>query len=252
MPSSRHRTLAATLALALVGGCADVADRPSAPTETVTPPALVSGPTDAVAGDPISFAVEGTQSDFAHDVEYQVDFGDRTLSPWRADTTASHAYLHAGTYAVRGRARCAVHVEQDSPWTAAVLIDVDEPVIPDTVLEGTPPDPVTTPDVTFRWSGEPQASVSGYEVQVARTDSSYYASGGSAGRVLASILPSLTNPLDSDDTDFFRWSAPRTDPFVTLQDATNGWYELRVRALGLTGAPDETPLRHAFRVLVAP
>jgi len=84
--------------------------------ETVSIPNKPSGPSEADAGQDIEFNVNGSQSNFGHNVEYQLDFGNGVQSVWFVGTIV-YFYENRGTFQVQARARCADHTEILSDWS---------------------------------------------------------------------------------------------------------------------------------------
>jgi hypothetical protein len=66
--------------------------------------------------------VTGSFNNHGHPVEYQIDFGDGTISPWTIGTlwgdvyqlTLFHTYTAVGTYDITAKARCSTHTSVES------------------------------------------------------------------------------------------------------------------------------------------
>jgi hypothetical protein len=78
--------------------------------ETVTVPFAPSGPSRGVPGTTYLFTVTGATSTESHELEYQIDWGDGTLSHWfEPEAEVGHLWGDAGGYTLRARARCRDH-----------------------------------------------------------------------------------------------------------------------------------------------
>ena len=91
--------------------------------EIISVPNIPSGPNEGVVGEEITFRTSGSSSNFGHDVEYQFDFGDGNVSNWGWTSTV-YAFSNIGSYSVRARARCTIHPEAISDWSAGKQIDI--------------------------------------------------------------------------------------------------------------------------------
>ena len=96
--------------------------------ETISTPAQPSGPPSGSAGTSYSYIASGVSSNLGHSLEYQYDWkGDGIdLSMWGA-ANQQKAWLVAGQYNVRVRARCSVHTSVLSNWSTGtpVIIQAD-------------------------------------------------------------------------------------------------------------------------------
>ncbi len=106
--------------------------------ETITG-AYIFGPDVGPINKSYTFEVRGAQSDVGHTLEYQIDFGDGTISDWSLSVTADHIYTVAGIFDVLCRARCAEHTEAVSVWSSGHDMTITD--APETVSE---PDRPTT------------------------------------------------------------------------------------------------------------
>lgn len=86
--------------------------------ETVSAPNQPSGPGTGFKGQSLSYTTSGGASSFGHDIEYQFDWGDGIQSTW-GYPSGSHTYAAIGTYSVKARARCQIHMDKVSPWSTA-------------------------------------------------------------------------------------------------------------------------------------
>lgn len=96
--------------------------------ETVTWPALPTGPTSGDIGQDLSYTTSGGGSSEGHALEYRFDWGDGSFSDWGNGTAVSHSWTTSGTFYVRAQARCTVHTSAESAWSSSlgVAIEVDE------------------------------------------------------------------------------------------------------------------------------
>ena len=147
------------------------------PTESVSAPTTLSGPTTGVTGTSYSFNTGGSTSSLGHTVEYQFDWkGDGSdLSPW-GSATQSKTWTTAGTYTVKARARCATHTSVISGWTSGLTVTISAGVIgtPGTATRDlpdcyTPSVPSTvniivTPSVTANYYGVVETVPNGWTV----------------------------------------------------------------------------------------
>ncbi|MDX2472097.1 MAG: PKD domain-containing protein [Candidatus Krumholzibacteria bacterium] len=118
--------------------------------EAVTAPvAAHSPPGDVTIGDEITISAIDSESNYGHDIEYQIHFGDGESTPWTAAVdsyynlilSVDHTYASTGSYDVTCQARCAVHPEVLSPMSAIHTINVYEaitrPAVPTGPMTGT-------------------------------------------------------------------------------------------------------------------
>ena len=96
--------------------------------EAVSTPDIPTGPTEGSTDEILTFQATGAKSSFGHNVQYQFDWGDNTLSGW-GDASQSYSYLSSGTMLVKVRARCADHNNIVSGWS-----EVHTVVISDLIL----------------------------------------------------------------------------------------------------------------------
>ena len=94
-------------------------------TETISPPTVLNGPTTGTTGQPYTYTTGGSSSTLGHAVQYQFDWkGDGSdLSPW-GSATQSKTWALAGTYNVRGRARCVTHTSVVSAWLGVLPVNI--------------------------------------------------------------------------------------------------------------------------------
>jgi hypothetical protein len=77
-------------------------------TEEVSVPSTPTGADSGIIGLSLSFSTGGATCNFGHNVEYQFDWGDGTLSDW-GSTTRIHTFSYADTLKISARARCQVN-----------------------------------------------------------------------------------------------------------------------------------------------
>ncbi len=92
-----------------------------APAETVSAPAVPSGPSAGGPGVRYTFTAGGAASSQGHDIQYKFSWGDGSEGEWLAvgTTQDTHSWDAVGTYQVRAMARCAAHTAVESAWSAA-------------------------------------------------------------------------------------------------------------------------------------
>jgi hypothetical protein len=109
---------------------------------TDAPETLTSGgiwlvqPSTIHVGTDATFNFRGAENNHGDSVEYQVDFGDGTISDWSASSwnfggrywegQVHHTYTAIGSYDAVCRARCVAHPSVVSPWSAVKLVEVLE------------------------------------------------------------------------------------------------------------------------------
>jgi hypothetical protein len=130
----------------------EVSGTPSNPTETVSTPNLLVGPTSGLPGTPYSYTTGGSSSSLGHSVQYQFDWkGDGTdLSTW-GTATQSKTWTTTGTYNVKSRARCATHTNILSNWSNSLSVDIT-PSPPAAATLISPTGTITTATPTYTWN----------------------------------------------------------------------------------------------------
>ncbi|NOY60611.1 MAG: T9SS type A sorting domain-containing protein [Calditrichaeota bacterium] len=96
--------------------------------EVISVPDLPTGPDTGIVSEALSFSTGGAHSNLGHNIEYQFDWGDGNFSNW-GNTTGSHSYSAAGSYAVKARARCATHTSKVSNWSSAHNVTISEETV---------------------------------------------------------------------------------------------------------------------------
>ncbi len=95
--------------------------------ETVSPPNAPTFPDSTEIGFATVFTVTGSISSDGHPVQYQMDFGDGTLTWFAYNTTIFHVYDSIGTYVVKAMARCNTHNDIISDWSEGVSVVIVNP-----------------------------------------------------------------------------------------------------------------------------
>ncbi|UCC44652.1 MAG: PKD domain-containing protein [Candidatus Zixiibacteriota bacterium] len=87
-------------------------------------------------GDSVQLSTSHSYCNYGHEVEFQFDFGDGSVSPWIPGTpwssfyqiTVKHPFTSSGTFDVTCKARCAVNTSVESATTAARSVTVFEAI----------------------------------------------------------------------------------------------------------------------------
>jgi len=99
-----------------------------------------------------------------------------------------------------------------------------------------PPDTTFANEAFYSWLGTDRDSdVVAYQYQLVETDSLYYFSRGTQGRVLRSIDPRREFASPDEPTEI--WSDRTLDNFTSFSELPDGWYEMRARAIDAGGTP---------------
>ncbi|NOZ60389.1 MAG: PKD domain-containing protein [Calditrichaeota bacterium] len=91
--------------------------------ETVTQPNKPTGPTTGILGQTLQFAVTGSSSNLGHELQYQFDWGDGSLSEWGLNLQ-NHVYSVTGIMSIKARARCKTHTNVISDWSDTLMVTV--------------------------------------------------------------------------------------------------------------------------------
>lgn len=94
------------------------------PRNEVTTPTRPTGPDFGCIEQALSFTTGGAVCNKGHVVEYQFDWGDKTLSDWGA-WTRSTSYGAPGIYEVRVRARCEFDETVVSGWSSPHAVAIE-------------------------------------------------------------------------------------------------------------------------------
>ena len=94
-------------------------------TEVVTVPSTPTGADSGMIGQTLSFSTGGSTCNVGHDVEYQFDWGDGTLSDWGSDNR-THAFSSADTFKISATARCKINnniISERSGYHAVSIVE---------------------------------------------------------------------------------------------------------------------------------
>jgi hypothetical protein len=96
--------------------------------ETISTPNAPIGPKSGGTGTSYTYVTGGATSNLGHAVEFQFDWkGDGTdLSAWGGATQAK-AWVAAGSYVVKARARCATDTTVVSNWSSGLSVVITQP-----------------------------------------------------------------------------------------------------------------------------
>jgi hypothetical protein len=125
------------------------------PTETVTVPGTPSGPASGEVAQSLSYSTTGSTNSLGHSVEYRFDWDDGSFSTWSSSMSESHSWASAGTYNIKVQARCSIHTNIESAWSAGYdvdITDVTETVSTPVTLTG-PASGLTTQTLSYNTSG---------------------------------------------------------------------------------------------------
>jgi len=89
--------------------------------ETVSTPGEPSGPSEVKVGTDAEFNTGGSVSNLVHPVEYCFDWGDGSMSSW-GDSSQNHTFITVGSFTIKSRARCTIHTDILSDWSAAKTV----------------------------------------------------------------------------------------------------------------------------------
>jgi hypothetical protein len=91
---------------------------------TISDPNIPSGPIDGVVNSEYSYTTGGSVCSFGHNIEYQFDWGDLSLSNWSSSTSVLHSWTTPGLYNVKARARCTEDHANVSSWSSGLSVQV--------------------------------------------------------------------------------------------------------------------------------
>ncbi|MBL7095854.1 T9SS type A sorting domain-containing protein, partial [candidate division KSB1 bacterium] len=94
-------------------------------TETVSIPDVPTGPLQGTTEDVLTFQTGGSVSSFGHDVEYQFEWEEDSLSVW-GDSLQNHTYTTHGSKQVKARARCVDHNQVVSDWSDVFIVVISD------------------------------------------------------------------------------------------------------------------------------
>jgi hypothetical protein len=100
--------------------------------EFVNPPTMPTGPTIGTVGQIYAYVVGGASSDRGDAIQYQFDWGDGTNSGWLSVGVVSvgKTWANPGTYTVKAQARCSIHTNVTSEWSAGRTVTISAPPPP--------------------------------------------------------------------------------------------------------------------------
>jgi hypothetical protein len=130
--------------------------------ELITTPSVPAGPSTLCVGASGDFTTGNSTSTLGHDVEYQFEWDDGTLSQWGAATTRSHSW-NEGVYCVRARARCATHTTIESAWSDCHTVNVDVETVSTPAAPSGPTQGEPLEDLSYTATGA--ASACGHSLQ---------------------------------------------------------------------------------------
>ena len=91
--------------------------------EIVTKPSKPAGPKSGILGQTLQFTAVGSSSNLGHELEYQFEWGDGSLSEWGLNSQ-SHVYSVTGIMPVKARARCKTHTNVLSDWSDTLNVTI--------------------------------------------------------------------------------------------------------------------------------
>ncbi len=91
--------------------------------EFVSVPATLLGPNAGFTKQNLNFSTSGSTNNFGHEVEYQFDWGDGSMSSWGGGSDC-HAYSKSGSYNVKSHARCKIHTDVVSAWSVTHVVKI--------------------------------------------------------------------------------------------------------------------------------
>jgi hypothetical protein len=137
--------------------------------EFVSIPTTPSGPTSGTIDEIYPFITGGSSSDSGDPVQYQFDWGDGTYSGWLSVGVLSVGKAwKPGTYAVKAQARCAIHTNVISDWSAGKIITISPlPPSPEKISTPTTPTGENLGDigVTYEFKTGGSLSTLGHSVE---------------------------------------------------------------------------------------
>jgi hypothetical protein len=131
--------------------------------ESILFPTFVSGPSFGQVNTEYTYTTGGASSTIGHPIQYLFDWGDGTNSGWLdvGVTSAKKTWTAGGIYAVRSKARCAIHTSLESKWSNNFTVTI-ESVSPPSILNG----PVVgLPNTSYTYTTGGSVSSIGHPVQ---------------------------------------------------------------------------------------
>ncbi|MBN2013514.1 T9SS type A sorting domain-containing protein [candidate division KSB1 bacterium] len=91
--------------------------------EQISAPTTPTGPSLGKVQQRLSFSTGGAVSSLGHNLEYQFDWGDGTISSWGAPTQ-NKTYTTQGVMQIKAHARCQLHPNIVSDWTLPKTVTI--------------------------------------------------------------------------------------------------------------------------------
>ena len=89
--------------------------------ENVSTPTKPVGPEIGIIGQSLNFTTGGANCNVGHEVEYQFDWGDGSLSVWGVKTR-QHIFSYSDSMEIKARARCKINTSVVSSWSEAHFV----------------------------------------------------------------------------------------------------------------------------------
>jgi hypothetical protein len=131
--------------------------------EFVSIPNVPSGPASLCTGEAGNYTASGAASSWAHELEYQFDWGDGEISNWGSAIGARS--LDVGSYCVRVRARCAVDPNVVSDWSDCLHVEVADESIAGPDIPAGPTSGGTQQTMTYATIGASSSCGHGVQIQ---------------------------------------------------------------------------------------
>ena len=131
--------------------------------ELISTPAIPVGPTKGLPGDTFTYMTGSATSNISDPIEYQLNWGDGTLSPWQSSTSFSKQWTTGGTFQVKAQARCALHPSIVSTVSNGLTVNIEKISAPTTPTQT--PAGVGIPNLLFTYSTGGSTSNIGDPVQ---------------------------------------------------------------------------------------
>ncbi len=96
---------------------------------TVTAPLKPTGTASGTTGTDYYYNTTAHKCSIGHNLQYQYQFGDQTLSNWNNSTNVKKSWPNPGVYQVQVRARCAVDINKVSAWSPSLTVEISAPVV---------------------------------------------------------------------------------------------------------------------------
>jgi C1A family cysteine protease len=181
--------------------------------EAVSTPIYLSGPAGGVAGTTYTYHLGGSISNVDHPLQYFVDWGDGSDSGWlpAGTTHIARAWIGAGTYPVRVKARCGDHTGFESEWSGVLDVVISDSPYPAVTLLAPATDSGIPSGSTYRIQWEAPAEAGTFNV--------YYSTNN--GKTWK-LLPEGANLT----TKYYDWTVPTSSKNLA---------NYRIRVVGYSG-----------------